>query len=271
MRSDSPTEHLEYVDLNAADVEMLRASLPGIGPVLADRIVAFRADHGPFSSLNDLERVPGIGPRLAGRLSERVRVSDSLHVPRVAISPLSALSFESPPAAAESAPPPSVGTDVAEGVAVARATTQFPPRRQRTAFALIALVAVLTGTTAGAWLSERKAGAATATVDHEVQVLRADGEKTHEELTRQADALAITQQKLNATIERQKAALAEDEARAARVAKDIKDLADKTRQAQAGIDARVYHLDEAMKLIDWVTTKGYARQVASQGSPSVSP
>lgn len=55
------------VDLNSASVEMLDA-LPGIGPVLAGRIVAYRERHGPFHRLEDLLQVDGIGPRLLDRI-----------------------------------------------------------------------------------------------------------------------------------------------------------------------------------------------------------
>lgn len=48
------------VELNRATVEELM-ELPGIGPVLAERIVAFREQHGPFTSVEDLLQVPGIG------------------------------------------------------------------------------------------------------------------------------------------------------------------------------------------------------------------
>lgn len=48
------------LDLNRATVEELM-ELPGIGPVLAERIVAFREEHGPFSAVEDLLQVPGIG------------------------------------------------------------------------------------------------------------------------------------------------------------------------------------------------------------------
>lgn len=37
--------------------------LPGIGPVLAQRIVDYRTQHGPFRTVKDLLKVPGIGPR----------------------------------------------------------------------------------------------------------------------------------------------------------------------------------------------------------------
>lgn len=48
------------LDINAAGEEELTA-LPGIGPVLARRIVEYRAEHGPFASVEDLTDVSGIG------------------------------------------------------------------------------------------------------------------------------------------------------------------------------------------------------------------
>lgn len=55
------------VDLTRAGVAELDA-LPGIGPVLAARIVAHRERQGPFRAPEDLLAVPGIGPRLLERL-----------------------------------------------------------------------------------------------------------------------------------------------------------------------------------------------------------
>jgi len=62
------------VDLNRATAEELRA-LPGIGPALAARVVAWRAAHGPFRSVDELEKVPGIGSKTATRLRPLVRAS----------------------------------------------------------------------------------------------------------------------------------------------------------------------------------------------------
>lgn len=54
------------VDLNVADATVMQ-QLPGVGPVLAERIVAFRDTHGPFEAVEDLLDVPGIGEgKLAG-------------------------------------------------------------------------------------------------------------------------------------------------------------------------------------------------------------
>ncbi len=49
------------LDVNTATAEELEA-LPGIGPVLAERIVAWREEHGPFAAPEDVTAVPGVGP-----------------------------------------------------------------------------------------------------------------------------------------------------------------------------------------------------------------
>lgn len=60
------------VDLNRADAATLE-TLPGVGPVLAGRIVEHRATR-PFTSVDELDDVVGIGPALMADLRERVRV-----------------------------------------------------------------------------------------------------------------------------------------------------------------------------------------------------
>lgn len=55
------------VDLNAASQDELE-SLPGVGPVTAQRILAWRTAHGVFSSLDELLEVDGIGPKTLAEL-----------------------------------------------------------------------------------------------------------------------------------------------------------------------------------------------------------
>jgi comEA protein len=52
-------------------------SLDGIGKVLAARIVAYRNEHGPFSSVDELDNVSGIGPKRLAAIRPRC-VVDSL-------------------------------------------------------------------------------------------------------------------------------------------------------------------------------------------------
>jgi competence protein ComEA len=58
--------------LNRATAAEL-ACLPGLGPVLASRIVADRDSRGPFREVKDLERVPGFGARRVARLVAYLR------------------------------------------------------------------------------------------------------------------------------------------------------------------------------------------------------
>ncbi len=61
------------VDLNTADLAALD-TLPGVGPVLAGRILAWRQAHGPFRSVDELGEVSGIGDAILGQLRPLVRV-----------------------------------------------------------------------------------------------------------------------------------------------------------------------------------------------------
>ena len=56
--------------------EMELTELPGVGPVLAARILERRRLHGRISSLAALDSVPGVGPALLEKLRERVRFED---------------------------------------------------------------------------------------------------------------------------------------------------------------------------------------------------
>ena len=61
------------VNLNTATVEELGA-LPRVGPVLAQRIVDFRTQHGRFGAPEDLDAVDGIGPKMLEALLPLVTV-----------------------------------------------------------------------------------------------------------------------------------------------------------------------------------------------------
>jgi competence protein ComEA len=60
------------VDLNSAGLDELDA-LPGVGPTIAQAIIAYRTKHGPFLSVDDLTEVPGIGAAKLDALRDLVR------------------------------------------------------------------------------------------------------------------------------------------------------------------------------------------------------
>jgi competence protein ComEA len=49
-------------------------SLPGIGPVLASRIIAYRTKNGPFTSVDDLQKVSGIGGSKFDDIKDLLRI-----------------------------------------------------------------------------------------------------------------------------------------------------------------------------------------------------
>jgi len=61
------------VNINLAGVEELD-QLPGIGPVIAQRIVDYRNEHGYFLSPEDIQKVSGIGPKTYEKLASKITV-----------------------------------------------------------------------------------------------------------------------------------------------------------------------------------------------------
>lgn len=61
------------ININAADAVQLEA-LPGIGPVLAQRIIEWREAHGPFTGIEDIKKVRGIGDATYERILDMITV-----------------------------------------------------------------------------------------------------------------------------------------------------------------------------------------------------
>lgn len=64
---------MEMVDINTADAAMLEM-LPGIGATKAAAIVAYRDENGPFSTVEDLGMVKGIGEATVEKLRDKITV-----------------------------------------------------------------------------------------------------------------------------------------------------------------------------------------------------
>lgn len=71
--SGAPGEPGALIDLNTATLAQLD-ELPGVGPVLAQRIIDYRTSHGGFSSVDELSEVDGVGETRFGRLKDLVTV-----------------------------------------------------------------------------------------------------------------------------------------------------------------------------------------------------
>ena len=64
------------ININTASAEELE-TLPGIGPALAERIIAYRETHGLFENVDDLINVKGIGEAVLSELRDLVSVGSS--------------------------------------------------------------------------------------------------------------------------------------------------------------------------------------------------
>ncbi|HEX9780001.1 MAG TPA: ComEA family DNA-binding protein [bacterium] len=72
---DARVDRARRVDVNRASAAELER-LPGIGPRLAGRIAKEREARGPFTTVDDLARVPGIGPATVRRLAPYVALTE---------------------------------------------------------------------------------------------------------------------------------------------------------------------------------------------------
>ena len=63
------------INLNMASKEELQ-TLPGIGPKVAERILAYREQYGPFKSVEELLEIKGIGPKKLEKIRSLVTTSD---------------------------------------------------------------------------------------------------------------------------------------------------------------------------------------------------
>ncbi len=86
MDRPQPMEKVAIIDLNRADRSAL-AQLPGIGPARAAQIEAYREQHGPIESIDDLRNVPGIGPARTELLKPVLQLPLDSEEPRTFTSP----------------------------------------------------------------------------------------------------------------------------------------------------------------------------------------
>ena len=61
----------ELININTASVEELD-SLPGIGPTIAQRIIDYRDENGPFQTIEDILNVSGVGPSTFDQIKDLI-------------------------------------------------------------------------------------------------------------------------------------------------------------------------------------------------------
>ncbi|CAI1006151.1 ComEA family DNA-binding protein [Serratia fonticola] len=71
---EAPSEGEAKVSINQADAEALATVLNGVGLKKAEAIVRYREQNGPFSEIDQLQEVPGIGPSLVERNRDRLKM-----------------------------------------------------------------------------------------------------------------------------------------------------------------------------------------------------
>lgn len=67
------TANSSLVDINTADATRLQ-TIKGVGPVMAQRIIDYRTANGPFTSVDQLQQVSGVGPKTLEKMRGQVTV-----------------------------------------------------------------------------------------------------------------------------------------------------------------------------------------------------
>lgn len=73
---NQPLKSTNLVDINKAAIDELE-KLPSIGPTKAKEIVEYRNAHGPFSNIEELLKVKGIGPKTLNKIKRLVKIGKS--------------------------------------------------------------------------------------------------------------------------------------------------------------------------------------------------
>ncbi|HWQ03878.1 MAG TPA: helix-hairpin-helix domain-containing protein [Longilinea sp.] len=70
-----PSNTIAIININTASAKELE-TLPGIGEVKANQIIAYRSQNGLFMSFEDLLNIPGIGPELLEKIRPNIALTD---------------------------------------------------------------------------------------------------------------------------------------------------------------------------------------------------
>ncbi len=252
----SPPCARQSVDINTASADLLRKSVPKVGAVLAQRIVEFREQNGPFKSVDDLMHVPGIGRRLAESLVPPATTESGIVNVRHATlpPPWGAPTGTSLNAAADEALTSTQETTAAttENLDDPSSGASTPARRPRTGpVKTIALaVAVLAGLVIGIWANTQSVKKPARELSERIDVTRVENEQTRAELERQRAEILRTQDDVKALSSRVETESTERKADHARVSRDVSVLHDTVKKANQSNEARIQRLRETLTEIE---------------------
>ena len=66
------------VNINTAGASTLATTIQGVGPKLAKAIVQYRTEHGPFQTVDDLQKVKGVGAKTIEKNREKLSVDTAI-------------------------------------------------------------------------------------------------------------------------------------------------------------------------------------------------
>jgi competence protein ComEA len=66
----------ETININTADKETLMSAIKGVGEKRAEAIIAYREEHGPFKSIEELTDVRGVGPSIVESNMDNLSLKD---------------------------------------------------------------------------------------------------------------------------------------------------------------------------------------------------
>jgi len=77
------------ININTATVDQIERGLPGIGKVKAQAIVRYRDNHGPFTAIEQLLNIKGVGPHTLKKMMPLISFDNTRlgHVQKVSLSP----------------------------------------------------------------------------------------------------------------------------------------------------------------------------------------
>ncbi len=268
----SPPGPRDAVNVNTATADLLRKSVPKVGSVLAQRIVDFRDQNGPFKSVDDLMNVPGIGRRLAESLippaPDESQVVSVRHgtlrppwgTPILSGSPDGVTSPKEKMEASEGSTADSEHMNVgrSEGEAgseserAPRSVSVAPPARPKNGALKVAAlaVAVVAGLCIGIWANTQSVKRPTRELAERIDVTRSETQLARSELDKQRGELLRTQDEVKALTARVDTESAERKADQTKVARDVSTLHDTVKKANQSNDARIQRLRETLTEIE---------------------